>query len=579
MSGSHPFRRLFRLAALAAFAASAAHGAGKSGAVLRRNIERVPSLDPVQAQSVGACRAVALVYETLLEYDYLARPYRLRGLLAEALPEISEDGLEWTFRLRGGAMFGPDACFGTDADGAPLSRELTARDVVYSFKRVADAKVGSGSWWILKGRIEGLDEFHAATVDAEADYDAPVAGLEAVDERTFRIRLTRPCAQFLWCLAMPPTAVVPREAVERYGLEEFGQREVGTGPFRLVSWRRNYRMRFERRPGRDGSRDGAPDLGDAAGAVPVERIEWLVMDDASTRWMAFLSGGLDMEGSIPRDNLDSVLGPDGSLRPELAARGIRLVRQSGMDTFYIGLNMEDPVLGPNRKLRQALNAAFDFGAWSELNPGKGTPSTGPVPPNVAGRLEEPFKYAFDLGKAKALLAEAGYPGGIDPSTGRRLQLTLELGQTDQETRESAELTAAFFDKLGIVLAPSFNNWPAFLQKVRNKEAQMFQIGWIADYPDAENFLQLFYGPNASPSCNRVNYANPAFDALYDAAVRTLDDETRFGLYRDMQAIIREDCPWVFLYHRRETLLLHDRIRNFQPHDFPYGMEKHYRVLE
>ena len=578
MIGSHPFRRLLRLAALAAFAATA-RGAGGGDAVLRRNIERVPSLDPVQAQSVGACRAVALVYETLLEYDYLARPYQLRGLLAEGLPEISEDGLEWTFRLRGGVMFGPDPCFGTGADGTPLSRELTAQDVVYSFKRVADAKVGSGSWWILKGRVEGLDEFHAATVDAEADYDAPVRGLEAVDERTFRIRLTRPCAQFLWCLAMPPTAVVPREAVERYGLEEFGQREVGTGPFRLVSWRRNYRMRFERRTGRDGSRDGAPDLGDAVGAVPVERIEWLVMDDASTRWMAFLSGGLDMEASIPRDNLDSVLMPDGSLRPELAARGIRLVRQSGMDTFYIGLNMEDPILGPNRKLRQALNAAFDFGAWSELNPGKGTPSTGPVPPNVAGRLEEPFAYAFDLGKAKALLAEAGYPGGIDPATGRRLQLTLELGQTDQETRESAELTAAFFDKLGIVLEPSFNNWPAFLQKVRNKEAQMFQIGWIADYPDAENFLQLFYGPNASPSCNRVNYVNPAFDTLYDAAVRTLDDETRLGLYREMQAIIREDCPWVFLYHRRETLLIHDRIRNFQPHDFPYGMEKHYRVLE
>ncbi len=578
MSGSHPFRRLLRLAALAVYAATATHSAG-GDAVLRRNIERVPSLDPVQAQSVGACRAVALVYETLLEYDYLVRPYQLRGLLAEGLPEISEDGLEWTFRLRGGVMFGPDPCFGTDADGAPLSRELTARDVVYSFKRVADAKVGSGSWWILKGRVEGLDEFHAATVDAETDYDAPVRGLEAVDERTFRIRLTRPCAQFLWCLAMPPTAVVPREAVERYGLEEFGQREVGTGPFRLVSWRRNYRMRFERRAGRDGSRDGAPDFGDAAGAVPVERIEWLVMDDASTRWMAFLSGGLDMEGSIPRDNLDSVLMPDGSLRPELAARGIRLVRQSGMDTFYIGLNMEDPVLGPNRKLRQALNAAFDFGAWSELNPGKGTPSTGPVPPNVAGRLEEPFAYAFDIGKAKALLAEAGYPGGIDPATGRRLQLTLELGQTDQETRESAELTAAFFDKLGIVLEPSFNNWPAFLQKVRNKEAQMFQIGWIADYPDAENFLQLFYGPNASPSCNRVNYVNPAFDALYDAAVRTLDAETRLGLYREMQAIIREDCPWVFLYHRRETLLIHDRIRNFQPHDFPYGMEKHYRVLK
>lgn len=546
-------------------------------AVLRRNIERVPSLDPVQAQSVGASRAVALVYETLLEYDYAARPYRLRGCLAADLPEVSDNGLTLTFHLRPGILFGPDPCFGTNADGRPKSRELTANDVLYSLKRVADAKVGAGSWWILKGRIEGLDAFHAASAEADADYDAPVTGLQAPDKRTVRLRLTHPVPQLLWCLAMPPTAVVPREAVEFYGLEEFGQREVGTGPFRLVSWRRNYRMSFERRPGRDTTRDATPDLGDAAGCVPVERIEWPVMDDASTRWMAFLSGALDMEGNIPRDNLDSVLAPDGTLRPDLAHRGIRLLRQSGMDTFYIGLNMDDPVLGPNKALRQALNAAFDFAAWAAVNPGKGTPCVGPVPANVEGRLDAPFPYAHNEEKAKALLAEAGYPNGIDPATGRRLTLTLDLGQTDQETRESAELMASFFDRIGIVLEPRFNNWPAFLTKVRNRQAQMFQVGWIADYPDAENFLQLFYGPNASPSCNRVNYVNPAFDALYEEASRTLDADARHALYRRMQEIIREDCPWVFLYHRTETLLVHDRVRNFRPHDFPYGMEKHYRL--
>ena len=567
------------LAVLLPLLVAAALAAGEGTAVLRRNIERIPSLDPVQAQSVGAARAVALVYETLLEYDYEARPYALCGCLAEGLPDVSDDGLSLTFHLRPGVLFGPDECFSTrEKHETSGTRELTAEDVVYSFKRLADCNLGTGSWWILQDRIEGLNDFHNATTNAPANYDAPIPGLEAVDAHTFRIRLTRPCPQFLWCLAMPPTAIVPREAVERYGLEEFGQREVGTGPFRLVSWRRNYRMSFERRPGRDTARDATPDLGDAEGAVPLERIEWLIMDDASTRWMAFLSGGLDMEGNIPRDNLDSVIGPDGALRPDLVRRGIRLIRQSGMDTFYIGLNMDDPVLGPNRRLRQALNAAYDFASWSAVNPGKGTPCEGPVPPLVAGRLDEPFPYSFDLDRARALLAEAGYPDGIDPATGRRLTLTLELGQTDQETREGAELTAAFFDRIGIALTPSFNNWPAFLAKIAKREAQMFQIGWIADYPDAENFLQLFYGPNASPSCNRTNYANPAFDALYEAAARTVDADERLRLYREMQAIVREDCPWVFLFHRRETLLVHDRVRNFRPHDFPYGMEKHYRLL-
>ena len=552
--------------------------AAESGAILRRTIERVPSLDPVKAQSVGASRVVGLVYEPLLEYDYAKRPYELRGCLAEALPEVSADGLELTVRLRPGVFFGPDACFAPEG-APPTSRELTAEDVVYSFKRLADAKVSTGSWWVLAGRIAGLDAFHEATTDwtRPTDYDAPVEGLRADGRHMFRLRLTQPMPQLPWLLALPCCSVVPREAVERYGLEEFGQREVGTGAFRLAGWRRNYRMSFERRPGRDTARDATPDLGDAEGAVPVERLEFVVMDDASTRWMAFVSGMLDIEGSIPRDNLDSALTPDGSLAPALARRGIRLVRQPGLSTFYIGINMDDPVLGPNKKLRQALNAAYAFSEWAPLNPGLGVAAAGPVPPNVEGRLETPFPYAENLNRAKKLLAEAGYPDGIDPATGHRLVLRIELGQTDQETRETTELMAAFYARIGIVLEASYNNWPAFLRKVRHREAQLFRVGWFADYPDAENFLQLFYGPNASPGPNRSNYANPAFDALYVEAVRTTDAGRRLDLYRRMQDILREDCPWVFLHHRCENALVHDRVRNFQMHDFPYGMEKHYRV--
>ena len=133
-------------------------------------------------------------------------------------------------------------------------------------------------------------------------------------------------------------------------------------------------------------------------------------------------------------------------------------------------------------------------------------------------------------------------------------------------------------RIGIVLEPSYNNWPAFLRKVGHREAQLFRVGWFADYPDAENFLQLFHGPNASPGPNRSNYTNPVFDELYREAVRESDPARRLDLYRRMQEIIREDCPWIFLHHRCETALVHDRLRNFRMHDFPYGMEKHYRLL-
>lgn len=549
---------------------------------LNRTIDRVASLDPIHAQAAAAARAVALAYETLVEYDYLARPYRLRAGLAEGLPQQSTDGLVWTFRLRPEVFFGPDPCFGTGPDGQPARRNLTAHDVVYSFKRLADTQLASASYWILEGKVAGLDAFREASRgSAPTDYDLPVEGLRALDDQTFQLTLRAPAPQLLWALAMPSAAIVPREAVEHYGPTRFGQLEVGSGPYRLVAWRRDYRMLFERRPGRDTDRDATPLLpgAEAPACVPFERIRLVVMDDPATRWLAFLSGELDLEGEIPRDNWSAVTNPDGSLAPTLVRRGIRMHAQPSLDCFYIGFNMDDPVVGRNRKLRQALNAAFDFPAWAALNPGRVEPATGPVPPHVAGRLESPFPYSHNPDLARRLLAEAGYPDGRDPRTGRRLVLRLELGRTDQETRESTELFAAFLDRLGIALDAHYNNWPAFLQKVGHREAQMFRVGWLADYPDAENFLQLFHSRNASPGPNRSNYSNPEFDALYGEALRVPDEATRLERYRAMQDILREDCPWIFLYHRRDVVLTQPRLRNFQMHDFPYGMEKHWRAAD
>ncbi|MCL1857296.1 MAG: ABC transporter substrate-binding protein [Kiritimatiellaeota bacterium] len=554
--------------------------AAARGDTVRRCIDRVPSMDPVYAESVGAAQAVGMVYDTLLAYDYAERPYRLKGSLAETWA-FSEDGLTLTFHLRNGTRFGADDCFGKgDAEG----REVVADDVVYSLKRLADAKLASPCYWILEGKIKGLDDFREASrAPAPTDYDSPVEGLLAMDRHTVRLTLTRASPFLPWALTLPSCGIVPREAVAFYGAE-LGHREVGSGPFRLASWRRNYRMVFERREYAAGGI--APHFVNRhssfeAASHPVDRVVMSVMDDATTRWMSFLAGELDVERNIPRDNWDAAVrvgeGGELAVTDGLARKGIRLLSAPSLDTYYIGINMDDPVLGTNTKLRQALNCAFDFPAWATLWQGRVAPALGPVPPTVAGAQTAPFAYAFDIEKAKRLLAEAGYPGGIDPATGRRLALTLDVGRTDQETRESCELLAAFFDRIGISLAVAYHSWPAFLQKVSRRESQLFRVGWVADYPDAENFLQLFYGKNASPGPNRCNYANPAFDALYEEAVTTLDETRRLALYRELQDILREDCPWVYLYHRRAVMLLHDRLDNVLLHDFPYGAEQHWRL--
>ena len=566
-------RTALLLAALAAspFAADAQ-------TTLRRTVDRMPSFDPVQSESVGAMRCVTLVYETLLEYDYLARPYQLHGCLAEGLPDVSSDGRTLTFRLRRGIFFGPDRSLGADpATGGPGTREVVAADVVHSLKRLADAKLGSPGYWTIEGKIEGVEAFYEASkATSPTDYSREIAGLRALDERTVEMRLAAPAPDFLWVLAMPYTAIVPREAVEHYGTD-FESVEVGTGPYRLVTWRRNYRYAFERRPGRDIARDATPLLPDARDAVPIERIVYLVMEDPSTRWLSFLSGGLDVAGDISRDNWDAVIGPDGELTEEMKRREIRLLSKASLDTYYIGFNLDDPMLGGNLKLRQALSCAADSRQLETLNAGRVVGATGPVPPGIAGRLESPSPYAHDLVKAKALLAEAGFPDGIDPATGRRLTLVLDLGRTDQEIRETAELFASFMDRIGVVVKLQYNNWPSFLKKIARREAQMFLIGWMADYPSALNFMQLFVARNASPGPNRSNYANADYDALYDQADTTLDDEARLAMIGQMQTRIREACPWIFLYHRKANLLLLPHVRNVVLHDFPYGAEKHWRM--
>jgi len=247
---------------------------------------------------------------------------------------------------------------------------------------------------------------------------------------------------------------------------------------------------------------------------------------------------------------------------------------------YTAFNMDDPVVGPNKKLRQALSCAFDAAAWMEFQNGRIVKPRGPVPPGVAGAREEEPPYGFDLGRAKRLLAEAGYPDGQDPATGRRLKLALELGSADNpETRQGAEVLASFMERIGVVLEPSYNNWPAFLKKIEQRQAQMFTLTWVGDYPDAQNFLQLFAGENASPGPNRANYRSAEFDRLYRELIALPESPEREALCRAAADVVLEDCPWIFMAHPMAFSVRQSRLQNYRRHDFPWGMEKYWRVAD
>jgi len=546
------------------------------GPTLRMTTARIRGFDPAHAGDQASVLAVGKVYEGLLQYSYWDRPYRVEPLLASALPEVSADGLVWSFTLRPGIYFSDDPCF-VDGKG----REVLAQDMAYSIQRIADVKIGSGGYWVFRGKIQGLDEFREASRGDEAtDYNQPVAGLRVTGRYTFEIHLTQPYPQLHWVMAMPYAFVVAREAVERYGAE-FVNHPVGTGPYVLVKAQQNYRYEYRVNPtwaetGREERMPADAPTPDAGKSLPlVKRIVDSVVGDPSTAWLMFLSGRLELIG-VSRDHWDSIITPDKLLRPELAAKGMVLSQSPQLAVSYTAFNMDDPVVGPNLALRQALACAFDSEEWKEFQNGRMMIPNGPIPPGVAGTSDTPSPYPYNLDRARELLAEAGYPEGRDPSTGRRLNLILELGSADNpETRQGAELMASFMTRIGVVLQPSYNNWPAFLQKIERRQAQLFSLTWLGDYPDAQNFLQLFFSENVSPGPNRSNYHNRTFDSLYRELVALPESPERDALCQQASDVVLGDCPWILTAYPMAFTVRHQRLLNYQQHDFAWGMEKYW----
>lgn len=552
----------------------------KAAAELHLTTTRIRGFDPAMAMDQASALAVGKVFEGLLQYSYWERPYQVEPLLAADMPEISDDGLLYRFTLRRGIYFADDPCF---AATGGIGRELTAEDLVYSIKRIADTKVGSGGYWVFRNRIRGLDEFRTQSASAEpTDYSWVVDGLRAPDRYTLEIHLTAPYPQLLWVMTMPYAYAVAREAVEFYG-SDFMNHPVGTGPYILESAQQNYRYAYITNPkwAETGRRDCVPAAAptpDAGAALPLTPriIEWVVGDPA-TAWLLFLSGDLDLS-DIRRDNWDSVIGPGGTLLPDLEQRGVRLEKAPRMVVSYMSFNMDDPVVGKNKKLRQAMTSAFNTRAWVAFQNGRVARPNGPIPPGISGYSENPEHYPFDLAAARRLLAEAGFPDGIDPQTGRRLTLVLDTGQADDpEARQAAELMANFFNAIGLDVRLQHQNWPTFLEKLERRQSQLFILSWIGDYPDAQNFLQLFYSRNVSPGPNRANYRNPAFDHLFEQIATMQDGPERRALCAESTRILTEDCPWIFTAFPVTYKLHQPWLQNYIYHDFPYGMEKYYKI--
>ena len=543
------------------------------------SIATIKGLDPAFADDLYSGIEVMRVYEPLVQYHYLKRPYVLEGGLAEGLPEISKDGKTYTFKIKKGIMFQDDAAFAkTNGKG----RELTAEDFIYSWKRIADPKLNSPQWWLFDGKVVGLNEWRDTQSKApKVDYDALVAGLKALDSHTLQIQLKARSYQFVYYLAMPAACAVAREVVEKYGAE-FLNHPVGTGAFKVAEYNpaskivyvKNPTFRKEVYPS-----EGAPGdqekglLGDAGKQLPLlDKIVMTVHTESQPQWLNFMKGELDFS-TVPKDSFDQAITKEKALKPELVEKGINLIIDPQLDVTHLSFNMADPLISKSKELRQAMTLAIDWEKMIEIfYNGRALSAQGVIPPGLTGydpNYKNPYK-THDIAKAKELMKKAGYPDG------KGLPPLEYITQSDSTARQFTEFYQKEFAQLGITLKVQSYSWPELQQSIKNKKGQIWSYAWGADYPDAENFLQLFYSKNSSPGPNDANYSNPEFDRLYEQSLTLADSPERTALYQKMASMAVEDAPWAFGVHRLVYTLTHKWMKNYKPHEF-LGLSKYYRI--
>lgn len=526
------------------------------------------SLDPPRQFDSASHDVIAMVYSTLLQYAYLERPYKIEPDLLERLPDISADKLTYTLKLRKGVRFHDNACF-----PGGKGRELTADDVIFSLRRFANANINVKSWFLMEGAVVGMDAFRAATAKAGAKGDTsklPLEGIRKVDSHTLTIKLTKPNPLFLFALAASSTSIVPAEAVARYG-DQFSVNPVGTGPFSLTDVQRKGVLRLKKNPTYHGSYPaaGAPGdaekglLKDAGKKLPlVDVVEMPLIEEAQPRMLKFLKGELDWQG-LDRANFSKMVtkkADDFALNADVASK-FKIYTALGNDSSYWALNQKDPLLGGNKKLRQALAYLVDTQAQIDvLLNGRGRKLKSMVPLDLVGseRDTAAVSYSYDVAQAKKLLAEAGYPDGKGLPA-----LTVLFSDTTAETRNSADLHKAKFAAAGVQIKPMFVDWPTYLKTLESANYQIADSAWQGDYPDAENFYQLLYSKNAPPGPNHSGFNNAAYDKAYEAARHMPNGPERMALFKQMNELIREEVPVIPGYNSLRFGIQQNWVRNFK----------------
>lgn len=545
---------------------------------------KIQTLDPGNMTDAYSLGVASQIFEPLYEYKYLVRPFEMQPLVAEDFPQISEDHLTYTIQIKPGILFQDDPCF-PEGKG----RELKAEDFVYALKRIANVKYRSPHWSGLDGRIAGLDQFREYTKgfkkELDVDYSTEVEGLKALDSYTLQIKLTKPWPQLTMNLTLPPMAPVAREAVDYYK-DDILYHPVGTGPYKLKTWERAFYIELVRNENWRGQlypSEGAPGdaeaglLADAGKPLPfTDRLVYRIIEEFQPAWLMFKRGELEWMQTF-KDNFNEAVNVDTlTATQSMTDRGIELVIYDDPSVFWLGFNMQDPVLGNNKPLRMAISRAVDRQAMIDLFfNGVHQVAHGIIYPQLAEYDPDIIRQGYskyDPAEARALVREAEkIHGGPLPA------LTLDNPGTGVIDRQSGQFLQKYFEEAGLKLQVEYMDWPTYLENINKGKHQLFFSGVGANIPDALGSLEMFGTKYLGYGGNHFFYSNPAYDALLTEAEVAFPGPERTDLFRKMERMVLEEYVAVWINHRTSTVFRQSWFKNYKPNVFTYNTAKYWRI--
>ena len=481
-----------------------------------------PMLDPHMATDTTSARAYILMFDTLVTNSDDGQ--KILPWLAESW-SVSPDSKVWTFKLRKGVHFHKETEGGKPT--ANGGREVTAEDWKWSFERMIRDK-SPRAYFI--DMIEGYQEM----ADGKA---REWKGVKAVDKYTLQFTLREPFAPFISVLAYQALCVVPKEDVMKHG-KDFKFHPVGTGAFTFESWKQDQKVTLNRNPNywrKDAEGRQLPYL---------DGFEIVVIPESTVAWEEFKKGNINFINDVPERQVKEAR--------ELLGDNFLFAPQPGI--YYFGFNMTKEPFKNNKKLRQAMNYAIDRVRMNDLvMEGLFMPATGVMPPSMPGFNKNLKGYDYNPEKAKQLLAEAGYPNG--------LEVTIQVNQSARN-KAIAEAAQAQLAEIGIKMNIKIVDWGVHLDMLDRGECEMYRMGWVVDYLDPDNFLYVnLSSRNLGIKGNYSNYKNDEVDKLLNEARVISDQKKRIAMYQKAEEIIVDDAPWLFLFYYGEWIATQKYVRN------------------